>query len=143
MKALVYHGVVIQIQETSFEVHPNYQWIDCDETVETGYLYQNGVFIEPQPEPLSLDDQLNVYRAAVQEQLELKAHEKGYSTSLSLVSYSDSSNDIWRAEAHSFILWRDAIYDYSLAVLNDVQQGGQAPTLPDFISGLPTLTWPS
>lgn len=143
MKALVYQGVVLQLGETPFDVHPNYQWIDCDESVQPGYLYSNGVFSAPEPEPLSLEDQLNVYRAAVQDKLEQVAHERGYSTALSIVSYSDSTNDTWKGEAQSFILWRDAVYVYALAILNDVQQGGETPTLADFLNGLPTITWPS
>ena len=46
MKALVFNGRVVEIRENAFPVHGSMQWIDCDETVECGYLYQDGQFIK-------------------------------------------------------------------------------------------------
>ena len=143
MKALVYQGKVLQIDAQFFEVHPNYQWIECDDSIKPGYLYQDGQFSPPPEQVLSADDQLNIYRQAIQEHLDRKSFERGYSGSISLVSYSNSTNETWKAEAESFIAWRDAVYAYALEVLNGVQQGGQPPELNDFMSGMPAMAWPN
>ena len=47
MKALVLNNKVVDLQENSFPVHESMEWIDCDNTVETGFTYENGKFIAP------------------------------------------------------------------------------------------------
>jgi hypothetical protein len=41
MFALVFRNRVVQVSEETFDVHPNYKWIECDETVEVGYSYSH------------------------------------------------------------------------------------------------------
>jgi hypothetical protein len=48
MKALVFQGKVVEVRQETFPVHPSMQWVDCDETVNCGDLYQNGQFIKPE-----------------------------------------------------------------------------------------------
>lgn len=50
MKALIYQGSVVQISSEEFEVNPAYIWVDCDENVQVGWGYVDGVFIPP-PQP--------------------------------------------------------------------------------------------
>ena len=47
MKALVLNNKVVDLQENTFPVHESMEWIDCDNTVETGFTYENGKFIAP------------------------------------------------------------------------------------------------
>lgn len=48
MKALVLNNIVVQICQDTFEVHPNLQWHDCSEEVNTGWvLKENGTFEQP------------------------------------------------------------------------------------------------
>lgn len=47
MKALVLNNQVVDIQENEFEVHESMSWVECDNTVEVGYTYENGVFAAP------------------------------------------------------------------------------------------------
>jgi len=42
MKALIKDNTVLQIEEVEFEVHSDFTWVDCDDTVQSGDSY-NGV----------------------------------------------------------------------------------------------------
>jgi len=48
MFALVVNGVVVQIESETFPVTPEFIWVECDESVKTGWLY-DGTFSEPPP----------------------------------------------------------------------------------------------
>lgn len=58
MKALVYQGMVTQISVEEFEVNPAYQWIDCDELVQVGWSYENGVFSPPPSPPTPSNEEM-------------------------------------------------------------------------------------
>jgi hypothetical protein len=49
MKALVFNGKVVEINNP-FPVHPSMGWVDLQEGVEVGDLYQDGQFIKPETE---------------------------------------------------------------------------------------------
>jgi hypothetical protein len=73
-----------------------------------------------------------------------KAQEKGYKDSISITTYVTSSNDTWSAEARAFIDWRDSVYEYSIDILQQVEQGMiPVPELEEFIGGLPVMVWSS
>jgi hypothetical protein len=44
MKALILDGKVVDLHQTGFEVASTMQWVDCDDTVEVGFTYADGVF---------------------------------------------------------------------------------------------------
>lgn len=44
MKALILEGKVVDLAETTFEVASTMQWVDCDDSVEVGFTYADGVF---------------------------------------------------------------------------------------------------
>ena len=48
MKALIFNNRVVDLQENSFPVHESMMWVDCDNTVETGFTYENGKFTAPE-----------------------------------------------------------------------------------------------
>ena len=50
MKALIKNGQIVQVSETEFEVHPDYQWVDCPEDCSTHWVYVDGIFLAPVPE---------------------------------------------------------------------------------------------
>lgn len=50
MKALIQNGRVVQVSNTSFEVHESFQWVDATENCEAGWSYKDGVFTAP-PQP--------------------------------------------------------------------------------------------
>jgi hypothetical protein len=47
MEALIFNGTVVQIEENSFPVSSEMQWVTCDNTVVVGYLYSNNTFTAP------------------------------------------------------------------------------------------------
>lgn len=75
--------------------------------------------------------------------IESKPKERGYDNILTLMSYTNSSNIQWKAEANAFIAWRDSVFEYSYGLLAQVQANQiTAPTLDNFLAGLPILNWP-
>jgi hypothetical protein len=143
MKALVYQSLVIQIQEDAFPVHPNYQWIDCNEDVKVGDSWNGENFI-PKEEPIkTMEDILRDYKNLLKDFVNRKAREKQYDSALSIATYVNSTNEQWKTEADAFIAWRDSVYIYALGVLGDVQNGGAAPSEAEFLAALPEMVWPS
>lgn len=51
MKALLLNNQVVQIEETEFEVHEGLTWVDCDDTVQVGFTYDDSAFTDPTPVP--------------------------------------------------------------------------------------------
>jgi len=49
MKALILENKVLDIQETEFEVHSSMTWVDCDNTVKIGYIYDGSTFTSNEP----------------------------------------------------------------------------------------------
>jgi hypothetical protein len=50
MKALIYEGLVVDVQEVEFDIHPSMTWMDCPDDCVTSWLLEDGVFSAP-PEP--------------------------------------------------------------------------------------------
>ena len=46
MKALIFNGEVIQIETKEFEVHSDFKWVDCNETVKVGWNYDGTNFTD-------------------------------------------------------------------------------------------------
>lgn len=44
MKALILNGKVVDTASTEFETHSNMTWVDCSDTVKTGYSYDGSTF---------------------------------------------------------------------------------------------------
>ena len=47
MKALILDNKVVDVVSTEFEVHSSLTWVDCDDTVKSGYDYKDGKFTDP------------------------------------------------------------------------------------------------
>lgn len=79
----------------------------------------------------------------LRELIDSKPTEKGYDNILTLMSYTNSTNEQWKAEADSFIAWRDSVFEYCYGVLYKVQNAEiPMPTIEEFITNLPELVWP-
>lgn len=79
---------------------------------------------------------------AIQNLLDTTAQSKQYTDALSCISYATSTNTTWQQEAIVFIAWRDAIYASAIAMFTQIESAAiQAPTIEQFLSGLPKLTW--
>jgi hypothetical protein len=142
MKALVYQEKVIQIEPVPFDVHPNYVWIDCDNSVQVGDSW-NGVQFTSVAIPIpTMEEVLKEYTDALQVYTDNKAREKSYDNTLSIATYVNSTNATWQAEAQAFVAWRDEVYVYGLQVLAASQESGSRPSIEEFLAGLPILIWP-
>ena len=62
MKALILDNKVVDVVSTEFEVHSSMTWVDCDDTVKSGYDYKDGKFTDPR----ALTDEQKAAQAAVQ-----------------------------------------------------------------------------
>ena len=47
MKALILDGKVMQIETEEFEVHSDWEWVECDDTVGSDWNYDGTNFINP------------------------------------------------------------------------------------------------
>ena len=83
------------------------------------------------------------YVMAVQGVLDATAQERRYDNILSACSYATSTDPTFAAEGQACVAWRDAVWAKCYSDLAKVQAGEMAqPTIEDFLSSLPTLTWP-
>jgi hypothetical protein len=57
MKALILRGQIVQVAAKEFVVHPDYQWVQCPDDCTTEWIYQDEVFIAPEPEKPFIDSQ--------------------------------------------------------------------------------------
>lgn len=84
------------------------------------------------------------FEFAIKDLLLKTAKSKDYDSEFSIVSYANSTNMTWKAEALAFIAWRDLIYDYVLTEFEKFTNNIlELPNVNDFIAELPTITWPS
>ena len=49
MKALIFENRVVDVQTTEFEVSPSMTWVDCEDTVKTGFNYDGSTFTSNEP----------------------------------------------------------------------------------------------
>lgn len=82
------------------------------------------------------------YGQSLQIEIDKKAQEKSYQDGFSCVSYINSTNLVWKAEATQFIAWRDSAWSYAIDIQTQVKNGQiPAPSLADFINNVPALNW--
>lgn len=82
------------------------------------------------------------YAAAVQKHIDAIAVARGYADGVALSGYVASNVATWAYEAHAFIAWRDAVWDYAYAQLAAIQTGQrQQPTIQGLIGELPSVDW--
>ncbi|NTG07164.1 hypothetical protein [Rhizobium rhizogenes] len=87
---------------------------------------------------------LSDYTSAIASMMDTKAIDRRYDSALSLSTYLGSTNPQWAAEAQAFIAWRDQVWAYCYAELEKVQSGTRPqPTVAEFLTELPALTWPT
>lgn len=76
----------------------------------------------------------------VQNHMDNECQKLGYDNGFACASYVSSSVPKFKAEAESFVLWRDKVWSYCYAQLDLFEQGKrEIPT--DIIAELPKLEW--
>jgi len=48
-KALILNNTVVDICDATFEVHASMTWVDCEDSVKTGYSYDGSTFTSDEP----------------------------------------------------------------------------------------------
>ena len=80
------------------------------------------------------------YDAAMEEYLLQVRTERGYTTR-EPSAYATSSVQRWRQDAEDWVAFRDAVMSYAIDVMRAQAETGEAPTLEEFKSGFPTISW--
>ncbi len=72
MKALIFNSEVMQVESEAFEVHSDWQWVDCSDDCKVGSTFKAGVFTAP-PEPPgpAYDDKRRKAYPSVGDQLDM------------------------------------------------------------------------
>ena len=141
MKALLQNNKVIQVEQNEFPVHSSLVWMDAPEGVEVGWILNNGQLEAPSIPVKTMEDVLKEYENALIGELNRVASLKNYDNQYSVISYINSTNSVWLTEATAYSAWRDACWEYSSQVKSNVEGGQAAPTIEEFINGLPTISW--
>lgn len=83
---------------------------------------------------------------AVQDWMDTTVQENGYDNIFTACSYANSTNPKFKAEAEACIAWRDRVWEYCYAALDEVVAGQrEIPTVEELLAELKaeiTLTWP-
>lgn len=135
--AIVENGVVVNVIIGEVEGS-----VECPDAVGIGWAYVGGEFVPlapPAPPPPTEDD----YKSAIVALLDTKAKERRYDNAVSIATYVNSTNAAWAEEATAYVAWRDVVWEYAYTELAKVLGGlREQPTVADFLSELPTMTWP-
>lgn len=100
----------------------------------TGYLLT--------PPPPTVAQQLTALENDVQAYLDSKAAAKGYSNAASCISYLNSGNATWKADATAMNTWRDAVWTFCFANSAGVKTGASpVPTWAQLLAALPAAPW--
>lgn len=78
----------------------------------------------------------------VENQMDVKAQEKGYDDILAACSYATSTDHIFAAEGIACVKWRDAVWRKYIGVLAEIKEGKRdVPTEEELLAELPVLEW--
>lgn len=95
-------------------------------------------WIDPEPENA---DQIT---AEVSAHVRYAVSTKGYDSPETLQSYVNSTNPLWRAEANTFIAWRDGVWTYVYEQIALWENGERTITTADeLVDELDAIVWPS
>jgi hypothetical protein len=94
------------------------------------------------PPPPTTAQQVAALEAAVQVYIDSKALAKGYDSANSCISYLNSSNATWKADATAMNTWRDAVWTFCYNSKSAVSVGSiPMPTSAQLIAALPAAPW--
>ena len=101
-------SLVVQVQDTTFEVDAAHAWVDCPDYVQAGrYTYENGQFnLIPEPEPIPPTAEEN-------KQTAVQLLQSTDWTTIADVSDPAISSP-YLANAQEFISYRNAVRQYAV-----------------------------
>lgn len=82
------------------------------------------------------------YTELVQKHMDKTVQARGYDDVFTCISYVNSTDDTFKAEAQSVLAWRDAVWRMCYSILADVEQGKRdIPSEAELLAELPSLEW--
>ena len=90
----------------------------------------------------ALDNAKDTVSKLIKSLLDTTAQVKGYDNALSIASYVTSSVAQWGNEARAFVTWRDAVFNYAITLLQQVEGGAPMPSIEEFLANMPQIAWP-
>ena len=75
MKALIFDGKVVQVEENEFPVHKSLIWLDCASDVKPGWLYDNNVFSASSAVVWTWEEQRRSAYGSIGDQLDQQYHD--------------------------------------------------------------------
>ena len=98
-------------------------------------------YIEHEP-PTPEEIQSNLTRS-VQEHMDKTAQERCYDDIFTAISYVNSSDPVFAAEASALLLWRDKVWRLCYTILDEVKYGVRPiPSATELLEELPKFEWP-
>lgn len=80
---------------------------------------------------------------AVQDHMDKTAQERRYDDIFTAVSYVNSSDPVFAAEASALLLWRDQVWRLCYTMLDEVKAGVRPiPSVTELLAELPKFEWP-
>lgn len=80
----------------------------------------------------------------IESHIEQTAKQRGYDNGFTCATYVSSTIPTWKAEAETFIQWRDTIWSWAFNYLAQIESGQIAiPSLEDIQANISQITWPS
>lgn len=117
-----------------FQICNEYMHLDGD----------NNWYFEIPSTVVTPEQRIKEIQDAVQNLLDSKAKEKMYDSALSIATYAISSDEIFKAEADAFVVWRDRCWRKCYDILAQFQSGEiEMPSVENVIEQLPTFDWDS
>ena len=109
-------------------------------------LIDSGVEITLYVEPVKTlgqlqDEAVSVMASAIREECRSGTGKLYFSNIESAAMYTSviQEDAEIRARAEELMLWSFAIDTYALSIVFDIDEGGEVPTIEEFIAGLPTI----
>jgi len=87
----------------------------------------------------------DIFPQFLQNYIDSVAIARQYDDSFACISYLNSSNANWAADAKAFNSWRDSVWNYVIAQQALIEAGARPiPTdIESLLKELPAMTWPS
>lgn len=102
-------------------------------------LYPAGVRVYP----LTPEEQLKDFTAAIQAHLDRFAQTRNYDGIMSVATYATSTVPKFAAEGQYAVEARDMTWAKGYAIMDEVMSGARPmPTIDEVLAELPTLAWP-